>query len=107
MNKIFCNKVTNMVEQIINIDTDTRWDENWFPNCYVIDDPLNEISTYNLRYNKEKEIFEVVEGMKEKEEAEVIPSEIEKMKTENELLRKEIDEIKNMINQTLINEEVI
>ncbi|MDZ5033975.1 hypothetical protein GNF81_14605, partial [Clostridium perfringens] len=47
MNKVFCNKETNMVEQIINIDIDTRFEENWFSNCYVVDDINNEINAYN------------------------------------------------------------
>ncbi|MDZ5010892.1 hypothetical protein GNF77_18750, partial [Clostridium perfringens] len=69
MNKVFCNKETNMVEQIINIDIDTRFEENWFSNCYVVDDINNEINAYNLRYNKEMKKFESVEGVPDFEEA--------------------------------------
>lgn len=107
MNKVYCNKETDMVEQIINIDVDTRWDENWFPNCYVVDDHENKISTYNLKYNKEKEVFEIVEGLNPKDAVEVTPSaneKIEALEKENENLKKEIQEIKNMITQTFMKE---
>jgi len=104
MNKVYCNKETNMVEQIINIDINKNWSEDWFSNCYVIDDPENKISTYNLKYNKEKELFEVIEGLKEKDEIEIMPSDIESLKKENESLKKEIEEIKNMITQTFMKE---
>lgn len=91
MNKVYCNKETDMVEQIINIDIDTNWSEDWFSNCYVVDDSENKISTYNLRYNKDTKEFEIVEGIPAKEEVEIIKQptseDIKKLQNENEELK--------------------
>lgn len=103
MNKVYCNKETDMVEQIINIDVDTRWDENWFSNCYIVDDHENKISTYNLKYNKEKEIFEIVEGLNPKDAVEVTPSaneKIEALEKENADLKDRLDKLESVISST-------
>ena len=100
MNKVYCNKETDIVEQIINIDVDTRWDENWFPNCYVVDDPENKVQTYNLKYNKEIVDFEIVEGKAEKDVAEVIPSaneKIEALEKENTDLKARLEKLESAI----------
>lgn len=108
MQKIFINKETDLVEQILEVLTEEELNDDYFESCYAVIDPENKINTYNMKYNKEKEIFEVVEGMKEREEVEIIPSKndeaIEDLKKENESLKKEIEEIKNMINQAFIKE---
>lgn len=102
MNKVYCNKETDLVEQIINIDVDTRWQENWFPNCYVVDDPNNEINTYNLRYNKETKEFEIVEGLKPKEEVIVIKQptveDFNNLKEENEDLKARMEKLEELLN---------
>lgn len=72
MNKIFINKDTDMVEQILEVREGEVIQDNYFPNCYMIEDVNNEISTYNLKYNKETEIFEVVEGIPERDDVVVI-----------------------------------
>ena len=101
MNKIYCNRETDMVEQIINIDIDTRWDENWFPSCYVIDDIDNKISTYNMKYNNETEEFELVEGIPAKDEVIVIKQptaeEIQEIKKENEDLKARLEKVENIL----------
>lgn len=93
MNKIYCNKDTDMVEQIINVDIDKNYDENWFKNCYMIDDPYNEISTYNIKFNKKTKRFEVVEGLKEKDKVEIDLSNNEKI----EVLEKENIDLKTRL----------
>ena len=66
-----------MVEQIINVDVDKRFDENWYPNCFVVDDENNEVNGYNLRYHPFKKRFEVVPGIEPMPEVVFIPSETE------------------------------
>lgn len=67
MNKVYVNKETNLVEQIINIDVDTRWSEDWFPWCYIVDDEDNSLKHHGYRYNLETEEFEEIEGYEEPE----------------------------------------
>lgn len=100
MNKIFCNKETNMVEQIINIDIDKNFSEDWFPNCYVVDDPENNINAYNLKYNKDLEVFEVVQGLNPKDEIVIEESE-EKNKIKQ--LTEELELTQNALNEILMN----
>ncbi|MDU7085926.1 MAG: hypothetical protein E6344_19755 [Clostridium sp.] len=104
MNKVYCNKETDFVEQIINIDVDTRWEENWFPNCYVVDDPDNEINTYNLRYNKETKEFEIVEGIPPKDEV-IVEEAIsnEDLKKENEILQNKITAMQAALDEIILN----
>lgn len=100
MQKIFINKDTNMVEQILSVNSYDELPDNYFSNCYPIKDDLDNIKGYNLRYNKEKEIFEEVEGIPALEEVKVEKTdneEIEKIKAENKELRAEIEEIKNLL----------
>ena len=102
MNKVFCNKETDLVEQIINIDIDTRFDENWFPSCYVVDDPNNQVNAYNLKYNKELQKFEIVEGLDAKAEVIVIKQptaeEMKEIKKENEDLKARLDKLEELLN---------
>ena len=67
MNKVYVNKETNLVEQIINIDVDTRWSGDWFPWCYIVDDEDNSLKHHGYRYNLETEEFEEIEGYEEPE----------------------------------------
>ena len=82
MNKVFINKETDMVEQILEVKEGEIISDDYFPNCYAIEDIKGEISTYNLRYNKESKKFEVVDGIKPKEDVKIIPSEFEELKKE-------------------------
>lgn len=98
MNKVYVNKETNMVEQIINIDVDTRWDPYWFPWCYIVDDPENKVDSYNLRYNTETGEFEVNEDF--------IPVEtkIEDSEQQKEMkqLKEELEMTQNALNEILM-----
>lgn len=72
MNKVFINKDTDMVEQILEVKTIDELPDDYFPNCYSIIDEEGKINAYNLRYNKESKIFEVIKGMPPKYEVTVI-----------------------------------
>lgn len=93
MQKIVVDNNTNEVLQIINLDIDTRWDDRWYPSCYVIDDVNNEINSYNLKYNKETEEFEINSDYVEVETI-IEPTQIELLEQENQQLRSELDLIK-------------
>lgn len=100
MNKIYVDKQTNMVSQIINIEVDKEWSESWYPNCYIVDDENNEITSYGYRYNLEKKEFEVVEDYEE-QVIEVEPSEIEELKKANEELKAEITIIQGALDSII------
>lgn len=51
MQKIVINSRTNKVSQIICLDIDPTFDSEWYPNCYVVDDPDNAIKTHDLVYD--------------------------------------------------------
>jgi FtsZ-binding cell division protein ZapB len=93
MQKIFINKETDMVEQILKVETNDELPDNYFPNCYAIIDEEDKINAYNLKYNKETKEFEVVEGLPAKDEVvveeKVSNTDIEQLKKENEELKKE------------------
>ncbi|MBS6502581.1 MAG: hypothetical protein KH415_13330 [Clostridium sp.] len=89
MQKIIIDNITNKVLHIINLDIDSSFNEEWYPNCYIIDDIDNEINSYNFIYNKEIEEFEVIEDYQE-EVSDVLPSDIEILKKE---IKKKDDEI--------------
>ncbi len=72
MNKVFINKDTDIVEQILEVKTIDELPDDYFPNCYSVIDEEGKISAYNLRYNKESKIFEIVEGIPPKDEVIVI-----------------------------------
>ena len=101
MNKVYVNKETNLVEQIINIDVNTRWSKDWFPWCYIVDDENNSLKHHGYRYNLETEKFEEIECYEEP------PTIIEK--SQNEKIQdmqimmmekdKEIEDLKHMIKQ--------
>lgn len=90
MQKIIIDNDANRVLHIINLDMDSSFSESWYPNCYIVDDINNEINSYNLRYNKELEMFEIIEDFIEEEVSEVLPSDIEILKEE---IKKKDDEI--------------
>lgn len=102
MNKVFCNKETNMVEQILKEMEGEHIGEDYFPSCYLVEDEEEQINSYNLRYNKDKGTFEVVEGIPEREEVKIIKKakteDLEKLKNENEELRAKIEKIEKLLN---------
>lgn len=100
MQKIYLNKETNVVEQIIKEDYDNFEgynDETFGDNFYMILDVDNIINGYNVRYNKELLQFEILPIVKSHTESYVEPNEtqiqIDKLKEENKLLNKKIDRI--------------
>lgn len=98
MKKIFVNKKTDMVEQILEIKDGEIIPDNYFPNCYAIEDLEGKVDAYNLRYNKDVDKFEVVEGLKAKEDVTIIPSEVEGLKQENEDLKTRIEKLEELLN---------
>lgn len=105
MQKVFINKKTNMVEQILKVETYEELSNDYFPNCYPIEDDLDKVNAYNLRYNKETGEFEEVEGLPAKEEVKVIEKneDIKQLKEENEELKARIEKLESLVNQTVLN----
>lgn len=103
MQKVFINKETNMVEQILPIKTVDELPDDYFSTCYAIIDELDEVNTYNLRYNKEEKTFEVVEELPAIDEVIVMKQptteDYNALKEENEKLKSRLDNIENLINQ--------
>ncbi|MGG7142490.1 hypothetical protein ACQPVP_03390 [Clostridium nigeriense] len=99
MQKIFINKKTDMVEQILKVETKDELSDDYFSNCYAYLDKEDKINAYNLKYNKENEIFEVVEGLPAKDEVIVKEknADIEQLKKENEELKKENEDVKTRL----------
>ena len=102
MNKIFVNKDTDMVEQILPIQTEDELPDDYFPNCYAIIDEGEEVDAYNLKYNKDLEKFEVVEGIKAKDEVIVIKQptaeDFNNLKEENEELKARLEKLEELLN---------
>lgn len=102
MQKIFINKDTDMVEQILKEEGE-ELREDYFPSCYMVEDLEEKIKGYNLRYNKEEGIFEVVEGLPAFAEVNIIkqptPEDYNALKKENEELKDRLDNIENIIKQ--------
>lgn len=102
MQKVFINKNTNMVEQILKEEKE-EIREDYFPNCYMIEDLEENIKGYNLRYNKEEGIFEVVEGLPAMDEVIVIKQptaeDYNALKEENKELKDRLDNIENIIKE--------
>lgn len=100
MNKVFINKETDMVEQILKVETEDELPDNYFTNCYSVIDKEELINGYNVKYNKATKEFEIVAGMKAKDEVVVIGinsndyEDIEQLKKENEELKKENEDVK-------------
>lgn len=101
MQKVFINKSTNMVEQILKEEGEIIG-EDYFPNCYMIEDIEENINGYNLRYNKEEKKFEVVEGMLAREEVIVIKQptaeDIKKLQNENDALKSRLEKLEELLN---------
>ena len=100
MQKIYLNKETNVVEQIIKEDYDNFEgynDETFGDNFYMILDVDNIINGYNVRYNKELLQFEILPEVKSYTESYVEPNEtqiqIEELKKENKQLNEKLDKI--------------
>lgn len=94
-----------MVEQILEVREGEIISDDYFPNCYAIEDIEGSISTYNLRYNKETREFEVVEGIPARDEVEIIKAptaeDYNNLKQENEELKSRLDNIENIIKSSV------
>lgn len=101
MNKVYCNKETDMVEQILEIREGEIIPDDYFPNCYAIEDIEEKVNAYNLKYNKETKEFEVVEGIPAKAEVviEKTPTaeDFNNLKQENEELKSRLDKLESLI----------
>lgn len=102
MNKVFINKETDMVEQILEIREGEIIADDYFSNCYAIEDVEGKINAYNLRYNKETKEFETVEGIPPKDEVTIIKQptaeEIQEIKKENEDLKARMEKLEELLN---------
>ena len=105
MQKVFINKETNMVEQILKVETYEELSNDYFLNCYPVEDALDEVNGYNLRYNKETEEFEEVEGLPAKDEVEIVEKneDIKQLKEENEELKARIEKLESLVNRAVLN----
>lgn len=101
MNKVFVNKETDMVEQILKVETLDELTDDYFSNCYAIEDIEEKVNAYNLKYNKETKEFEVVEGIPAKAEVviEKTPTaeDFNNLKQENEELKSRLDKLESLI----------
>ncbi len=99
MQKIFVNKETNLVEQILK---EEEISEDYFTNCYMVEDKEEKINAYNLKYNKKTQEFEEVEGIPAKDEVIVIKQptseEIQEIKKENEDLKARMEKLEELLN---------
>ena len=102
MNKVFINKETDMVEQILSVKTEDELPDNYFSNCYAVLDKEDKIKTYNLKYNKETKEFTEVEGIKPFDIPEVIEKvtneEFLQLKSEKEELEKRLEKLESLLN---------
>ena len=104
MNKVFINKETDMVEQILEIREGEIIPDDYFPNCYAIEDLEGKINGYNVKYNKETKEFEIVSGLNPKDE--VILEEAvsnEELKKENERLENKITAMQAALDEIILN----
>lgn len=104
MQKIYLNKETNVVEQIIkeNYDHfDSYNDDTFGESFYMVVDADNIINGYNVRYNKELLQFEILPEVKSHTESYVEPNEtqiqINELKEENKLLNEKLDKILELL----------
>ena len=105
MQKVFINKDTNIVEQILKVNTENELSDNYFSNCYAVIDKENNINGYNLRYDLETKEFEVVDGIPAKDEIiiEKVPGieDYNDLKKENEELKNRLDKLENLITRSI------
>ncbi len=100
MQKIYLNKETHVVEQIIKEDYDhfdSYNNDTFGESFYMVIDADNIINGYNVRYNKELLQFEILPEVKSYTESYVEPNEtqiqIEELKKENKQLNEKLDKI--------------
>ena len=98
MQKIYLNKETNIVEQIIKEDYDhfeSYTDETFGDKFYMVEDLESEVDGYSYIYDLESLKFKRVTETKEFKESVVEPSEtqiqIKELKEENKNLNNKLD----------------
>lgn len=65
MQKIVINKETLKVMQVINLDIDSTWSDDWYINDIVVDDTENKINGHGYIYAPETGEFIEIDGYKE------------------------------------------
>ena len=102
MNKVYINKETDIVEQILKVETYDELPDDYFPNCYPVIDREGKINAYNLRYNKDTKEFEIVEGVPAIAKVKVIKQpkveDFNNLKEENEELKARLKKIEELLN---------
>ena len=102
MNKVYINNETNMVEQILKVETYDELPDDYFPNCYPVIDREGKINAYNLRYNKDTKEFEIVEGVPAIAKVKVIKQptveDFKEIKEENEELKARLEKLEELLN---------
>ena len=105
MQKVFINKETDIVEQILKVETKDELSDDYFSTCYAVIDLEDKINAYNLKYNKEIKEFETVEGMSAFDEVVVekrfTTEDYNNLKKENDELKDRLNNLENMFNQIL------
>ncbi|MPM61941.1 hypothetical protein SDC9_108805 [bioreactor metagenome] len=108
MQKVYVNKATNMVDQILPIDENTNYPDDYYSWCYAVLDPNNQITTYDQRYNLDTKEFEKVDDYIEPENI-IIPSKeeeilntIEKLKVKNTELVNELNTTQQALNEMIM-----
>lgn len=107
MNKIFVNKETDMVEQILKVETLDELTDDYFNNCYAVIDEGEKVDAYNLKYNKITGQFEIVEGIPAKDEVIVERTlnleDFNNLKKENEDLKARLEKVENVLKEGVVN----
>ena len=104
MNKVFINKETDMVEQILEVREGEIIPDDYFASCYAVEDVEGNVNAYNLKYNKDLERFEAVEGLEERDEV-IVEEAIsnEDLKKENEILQNKITAMQAALDEIILN----
>ena len=104
MQKIYLNKETHVVEQIIKEDYDhfeNYTDETFGDNFYMVLDENNEINDYDFIYNINTNNFDRVLEAKAYTESYVEPNDVEiqinELKEENKMLNEKLDKILELL----------
>lgn len=105
MQKIYINKKTDMVEQILYVESVDELPDDYFSTCYAVLDEEDKINAYNLKYNKETNEFEIIEGLSPKDDVEIIKQptaeDYNNLKQENEELKNRLDNLENLITRSI------
>lgn len=104
MNKVFINKETDMVEQILEVREGEIIPDDYFPSCYAVEDVEGNVNAYNLKYNKETKEFEIVSGLNPKDEV-IVEEAIsnEDLKKENERLENKVAAMQAALDEIILN----